>query len=427
MNPYETTLNPGNIHRLRQAWSFRLGSALTDEPLFAAGVRVRVPHTHLSVPENLVIAGSEDGRLAAVNARTGKKVWERNLGSISVPSCGDLPHYGVTGTPAIDRRHNNVYAADGTGRVDQVDLSTGKIKHRWTLTHDPSHEHVYSALTFLKGIVYAEIASICDVQPFHGQVIAINVRRGSLRRWFATGSASGGGIWGSAGAAADPARNALYVGTGTSFLPTDHIVYAEHVVRLTLGLQVVASNYPGLPTGDADFGTTPVLYQVPGCPRQLAIGNKYGGLFVYDRASIGRGPVQRIQLGGSVKGAYALIAPPAYLPSQRTVYITNPRRSGSYRAGMLAFKVNRHCRLSLRWQAPGPGPQGTSPSIAGGIVFYGSGFGNSVIAIDARTGKRLWESARRTIRGAVNNGVSVVNGAVYAGSWDGRIHAFRLK
>ena len=71
-----------------------------------------------------------------------------------------------------------------------------------------------------------------------------------------------------------------------------HAAYGENVVRLTHDLSVVSANYPGLPTGDADFGATPVLFQRPGCPPQLAIGNKYGSFFLYNRDQISSGPAR---------------------------------------------------------------------------------------------------------------------------------------
>src|SRR5579875_3704298 len=79
-NPFESTINPRNVHRLHQVWSFRLGSDINTQPLFAAQVPVPVARTHALVPKDLVIAGSENGSLAAVDARTGRKIWLRHLG-----------------------------------------------------------------------------------------------------------------------------------------------------------------------------------------------------------------------------------------------------------------------------------------------------------------------------------------------------------
>jgi len=113
------------------------------------------------VSKDLVIAATDTGRVAAVDAATGKKVWERRLGYLH-SSCGDLPYYGITGTPTIDRATNSVYVGDGLGRVDQLSLSNGRIGHRWRFTHSPQNAHNYSALTLVHGTVYAEVAGYCD-------------------------------------------------------------------------------------------------------------------------------------------------------------------------------------------------------------------------------------------------------------------------
>ena len=215
----------------------------------------------------------------------------------------------------------------------------------------------------------------------------------------------------------------IYVATGDTNGPNGHLGNAEHIVRLSPHLHVRGSNYPGLTGRDADFGSTPMLYRAPGCPPQLAVGNKFGSFFVYDRGRIGHGPVQRVRLGGSISGEHALLGTAAYWPQARLMFVSNPRRHGKYRAGIVAFRVNSHCRLSRVWNARGPGALMSSPTVAGGVVYYGTGAANHVVALNARTGRHL---SRLNVHGALFNAPSVVNGAVYAGSWHGRLYAFRV-
>jgi outer membrane protein assembly factor BamB len=59
-------------------------------------------------------------------------------------------------------------------------------------------------------------------------------------------------------------------------------------------------------------------------------------------------------------------------------------------------------------------------------VFYGTGQGGRLVGLDAKTGKRLWDTSRHAIHGPVLGAPSVVAGVCYAGSWDGRLHAFKL-
>ncbi|HZU60497.1 MAG TPA: PQQ-binding-like beta-propeller repeat protein, partial [Solirubrobacteraceae bacterium] len=294
----------------------------------------------------------------------------------------------------------------------------------WTITSDPQHEHVWGALTLLDGVVYVELASYCDIPPYRGRVISIDPGRNAIRRWFVTGRTGpyGGGIWGWGGLSAE--SGALYVATGNSVGGTYRDAgYAEHVVRLTRDLRVSASNYPGLPSGDADFGATPLPFHAHGCPAQLAVGDKYGPFFVYDRDHIGSGPVQRLSLGGAPPNQHALLGLGAYWAAHRLLYVANPAPAGPYHAGILAFRVTRHCRLSLAWQAPEPAHLTSSPSLANGVLFYDTGVTGKVKALDARTGKRLWSSR---LGASAFNAPSVANGAVYVGAWDRRLHAFTL-
>ena len=194
-------------------------------------------------------------------------------------------------------------------------------------------------------------------------------------------------------------------------------------MRLTRTLHVTASHYPGLPGGDSDFGSTPTLYHASGCPPQLAVGSKYGQFFVYDRNKIGNGPVQRLLLGGDGAGLRALLGNAAYWPARRLLYVTNPETRGAYGAGMLAFRVNSKCRLKLAWHGAGSSGIASSPTVANGVVYYGAGYTDRLIAFDAASGKRLWTGS---LDGHVVNAPSVVGGAVYSGDWGGHLHKFAL-
>jgi len=61
----------------------------------------------------------------------------------------------------------------------------------------------------------------------------------------------------------------------------------------------------------------------------------------------------------------------------------------------------------------------SSPAIAGGVVYIGSGDGN-VYALDARTGAERWRFATGDV---VHASPAVANGLVYVGSWDRNFYA----
>jgi hypothetical protein len=192
---------------------------------------------------------------------------------------------------------------------------------------------------------------------------------------------------------------------------------------LSRGLKVKAANYPGVTGVDSDFGATPLLYEPAGCPPQLVAVNKDGELFVYDRGSIGNGPRQRLRIaeGGQLQGI------PAYWPEKRMMYVVNPSDSpsGKYRHGLLAFEVRNDCKLELVWQdAVGVNRSiGSPPTVANGVVYFAVGFAKKVFAFDALTGRELWNSGS-AIQGSIYTQPVVVNGQLYAGSWNHFPYAF---
>jgi len=118
-----------------------------------------------------------------------------------------------------------------------------------------------------------------------------------------------------------------------------------------------------------------------------------GALFVYDRDAIGAGPLQQIQIAGSAStaGLGRFIGVPAYSPVTGLVYVSNPGPDALHFAhGMVALRPGPDCRLRLAWQRRVPTGTMTvsSPTVANGVVYFGTGGGDRVFAFDARPGVR---------------------------------------
>ena len=62
----------------------------------------------------------------------------------------------------------------------------------------------------------------------------------------------------------------------------------------------------------------------------------------------------------------------------------------------------------------------SSPTIAEGIIYFGSYFGKSLFALNATTGSKIWKF---TTGGEVTSSPAVAYGRVYFESWDGNIYA----
>lgn len=425
-NPKEQFLGPANAGRLREVWASGLGGVSNTQPIVVEDVELADGRKL-----DLVLAGSETGRLIAFDSATGARVWTRRLGSRTTACKTTFPdgRFGVTATPVVDRKRKTVYTVDGKAKAHALDLRTGKTRKGWpaTVTRRSWQEHVWGGLTLSRGILYAGTASHCGETTYHGRVVGINRRGKKVATWFGAGRkrrARGGGIWGWGGVAIDRRDGNLYTGTANGMVVSETVGYSERLVRLSPSLRVVSSHLPDVPRrADNDFGAAALLYRAKGCPRQAAVIHKTSYLLVYDRKSIKRGPRQTLVLGRPEEAAS--IGTYAYSPRTRMLYVGNrsPSPDGRYVDGIVALRVGADCNLALAWQqSPSPTPElPSAPVIANDVVYLASG--KEIFAYEAASGRFLWRSG--AAMGAVTYAApTVVNGRVFAVSWDHNLHAF---
>ncbi|HXY72303.1 MAG TPA: PQQ-binding-like beta-propeller repeat protein [Actinomycetota bacterium] len=429
----ETTLGPANAPSLHKVWSAPLGGVTISQPMVVPGVREG------SRVDTLVITGSENGTLYAFRALTGAVVWKRFLGKQDT-GCSDLPNgeYGVSGTVDVDSSAGRVYVAGNNGKLYSLALATGKTVKGWpqVVTTHPGLEHVYSALTRVGNDLYVETASYCDVAPYHGRIEEFSISAHTrIHTWYVDGThgPSGGGIWGQGGVSVDSSGN-VYTATGNALASPEDLASADAVVRLSSSLVREAIDKPPLTGGDVDFGASPLLFQPPGCPLEVAVENKTGVLLVYHADSIGTVAPQRLQVGDVNDWQFNSI--PAYDPKTNLVYVTSSSDSSDvdghgdplYTQGLTAFGIQGDCGLNPTpvWSAPanlGYEISVSPPTVANGVVYYGDGGGDQELAFNAATGAPLWNSAS-TIGDYIFAAPTVANGALYVGSWDGHLYKF---
>ena len=95
------------------------------------------------------------------------------------------------------------------------------------------------------------------------------------------------------------------------------------------------------------------------------------------------------------------------------MFRANPARTG-------VFPSNGPTRLNeLAWKFKTDGPVGSSPAVAGGVVYVGS-FDYWLYALDAETGQEKWTF--QTDDG-IYSSPAVAGGMIYIGSLDGRLYA----
>ncbi len=410
-NPAERALGPITARALLHRWSYDLGGVINAQPLYSDGV---------------VFAGSERGRFAALDAATGTPLWTRNLSTVDT-ICADVPDgiHGVSATPVLDPERGTIWVAGGDGRVWALDIATGRTRAGWPVQVGKKAEHIWGALGLASGRLYVPTASHCNNAYYRGGIVSLDPDTGRRRgKWRALGRrAYGGGIWGWGGAAIEGGDRDVFVATANAQgLRRGDTPYAEHVVRLSRGLEFEQANDPGPPRNDDnDFTGAPVLFDPPGCPPELAVIHKTAQLFLYDRRRIRRGPLQRIQVG-SLK-AFTALGTYAYWPQERMLFVANGS-TGDYEQGLVALRVNSSCRLELAWQQPfgTDATWPTPPAVANGIVVFGDGSGKRLRVLDALDGTILWDSG--AVTGDLYGGPIVADGRVFAPSWDERVHAW---
>ena len=92
---------------------------------------------------------------------------------------------------------------------------------------------------------------------------------------------------------------------------------------------------------------------------------------------------------------------------------------GSENGNVYALAGARAQFAQVLWTFPTGDAVGSSPTLAGGVVYVGSDNG-TVFAINAGTGQSVWNF---TTGGQVDSSPTVANGVVYVGSANGNFHA----
>lgn len=365
--------------------------APTGPPAKVRSWRVRVDGGVLTQPlvvrengQTTVYVGTTGGTVYAFSD-SGRVRWRAELGSLD-HDCRQLPHYGVTGTPASDMATHALYAVDALGRLHALDLSTGRERAGWpvTLYQDSRSELVWGALLVVRGSVYVPTGSYCDISPMQGKLIRVSISSRAVQSWAPVPErlGGGGGIWGWGGVAFSAARGSIFAAPGNAFSKTNEAAgYAEHLVELSPALRVRAANHPRSVArqGDVDFGGAPTLVASPGCPEVAVAPSKNGRLYAWRTAAVRKGPAWTFDLR-RLKPRYPLVTELAYAPPLRSIFVA----TGTH---LIRLGLGADCRPRVTWRVPLPRwAYNGSPTVAGSTVWVGLTKTKRLLAVDARTG-----------------------------------------
>lgn len=395
-------LSKSQIPQLRVKWAYGFSGATG-----AGG-----PPTIIG---NRLYVGGGDDAVHALDARTGCRLWiyippAAVRTAITVSDDGKIAYFGD-----VQARAYAVNTADGT-LIWKTELDT----HPFAL--------ITGAPKLYNGKLYVPVSSAEELAAasakyncctFRGSVAALDAQTGKLlwqtytiaKKAEPTSSADGKSGFGPAGAAVwnsptiDPAKHALYFGTGDNYSATrtdtsdaifalslddGKILWSRQLTAndsFNIGCEV--PNKPNCPTDagpDFDIGAPPILRDLTAAKRILLVSSKSGIVFGLDPDEKGRELWHtRIGKGGALGGAEFGAAADA-----KTVYVP------------------------LSDWAP-------DPKIGGGLF-----------ALDIATGHIIWSAAPAVPNCVAKPGCSaaqpapatLIPGAVFSGSMDGHIRAY---
>jgi hypothetical protein len=330
-NLNETVLTPQNVNSssFGKLFSVSVDGYVYTQPLYLANVTIPGGSVH-----NIVYVATEHDSVYAFDADAGAPLWQvsfinpasgiTTLTTTDVSCTAIQPEVGITGTPVIDPATGTLYVVARTKengtfvqRLHALDVTTGTEKFggpvliqasvagtgagtvAGTVNFDPQLENQRAALLLQNGLVYIGWASLCDVTPFHGWLMAYDsqtlTQAGVLNT---TPNGVDGGIWASgSGPAGD--GSLLFVATGNGSFKVSSASYGSSILKLSEPSAGVFSildyftpnNYSILNAGDIDLGAGGVLLvaQPAGSPHEhlLFLCGKQGTLYVVDRDNLG--------------------------------------------------------------------------------------------------------------------------------------------
>ncbi len=455
--------NPGltaaDVPKLRLKWAFGFeGAAVRSAQPTIVGGRVFV--------------GSANGVVYSLDTASGCIYWKYDSGA--------MVRTAVTIGEIGDHRYV-AYFGDVRSTVHAVDAVTGVGLWKVKVEQHPASRITGSPVSY-GGRVYVPVSSIEEASAmlatyqccnFRGSLVALDGATG--RQIWKSYSVldppkpykmtdKGVQLWGPAGAAIwsaptiDVKKKVIYAATGNSYtnvsintsnailafdMETGRLLWSNQVLpkdNFTMGCGR-GINCPEDEGPDHDFGTSPILRELPGGKRVLVCGQKSALVWGLDPDQRGKvlwqtrvgqgGPLGGIEWGPTAGPEYAYVAVSDLL-------VTGDHRPG----GLHAVKIATGEKV---WTTPAPelhcvpgtkgcnSAQSAAISSMPGVVFSGSIDGH-FRAFSAETGEIIWDfntvQPYQTVNGVAGKGGSldsagptIANGVVYTnsgyGMWQG--------
>lgn len=357
----EKTLTPQNVNasQFGKLGAFKVDGAVYAQPLFIPGVEIPGKGRH----DVLFVATEHDTVYAFDAARPhDPPLWQVNfldakngitpLSSFDAQCPFIQPEVGITPTPVMDMNTGTLYVLARTksmhtfGKTEYFQhlhalaITTGAEKFggpklisaalpgkgdgasNGQVSFNPVRENPRAALLLTKNALYLTWGSSCDVDPYHGWIMAYDPQTLAQKAVLNVNpDGSEAGIWMSdTGPAADSNGN-VYIptGNGTFDAASGGRDYGDSILKLALENSSLAirdyftpHDQQKLSDADDDLGSSgPLLLpDLPGPhPHLLLQPSKGGAIYVIDRDQMGKfqpdrdAVVQKISMPGGGYGA----------------------------------------------------------------------------------------------------------------------------
>ena len=408
-NPDESSLTPGNVAGLEPLWTTVVSGTISTGVTFSNGV---------------LFFGAWDGNFYAVEAATGAILWLRYLGKApdpDNPACG--PGIGIAAQAAISG--DTIYAAGGDSNVYALNRFTGKILWQVPLADPQAGAFLWSSVLLSGNVLYVGIASLADCPLVRGGVARIPLDNPSqpLIRYFVPHRALGASVWSTP--AIDEKANLLYVTTGNA---EDDVQDAARriwgsalLVLDATTLDIQSYFFLPLQPGDidADWGSSPLLFETPDGTPYVAASGKTGVMWVLHRPDLTPAWAATLAIDCiAPEFGCGSISTPAF--DGRTLF-TGAGASDSfpgYNGSVYAFDP---AGPSLLWSHPTDGVVIAPVTLTPGLVHVPTTEG--MLILDAATGKELWSDSDS---GGLYGQAVVADGRIYCTYTDGYLVAWRL-
>ncbi|MGH9405821.1 MAG: PQQ-binding-like beta-propeller repeat protein [Terriglobia bacterium] len=286
----ESTLNPQNAGQLRLLWK----TTLPNEPKSLTALTAPVIAEGVNTPSGsravVYVAGSSD-EIYAIDAAAGKVIWTRKFNTRVAPTSAGMwlcPN-GLNATPVVDERRGLIYAISAGGELFGLDLATGTIKFG-PVQFVPPYSKDWS-LNLFDGIVYTSTSQGCG--GARSGIFGMDIRdpeRPAIRELIVA-QRGGGGIWGRGGPVIGK-DGRIYASMGDGRFDPAEGNYASSVLAASLGTLKVLDyyaplNYQQLTDYDLDLGSaSPVWFSYRNFDL-IATGAKEGVLYLLRAGSLG--------------------------------------------------------------------------------------------------------------------------------------------